>query len=574
MTMALDVAQNDILLAMMDGLVGEKADLEATQIAFETTRGDFTARFRAAVQAGFAQLVRAEVFIEIPENPERLSKDELDALVRPAAEGFLRSYPTKGELLEQVERIRRRQERRPAWIPRIDRDGNPLPSESQPDREADQFARQPKAVTGFPELGPVSVEVLAGYEDRPELVMAAGGLGELEMVLHTVLGTARNDDPRNVIRIDAQSNEALVPPAARWWSQDALQGLPAAEDVGVASELLATSPTVGNHAVEEATQAGLLTAIDALAAAGDWRFSPLWRLDTWGSGHDAMTSAAARAALAGWAEGKRSGLIVYVHGGAFHAHEGTYGDPGPLHSYLMCVSRTAATRDGFDAVHRLMLSCPGEDWCHRGGCDVEPCLELEALLRSVVTSGIAADQVRAEGNKDHQQLYGGGDDVGYTGTVLEAAAARLVACGWADLGRSEWEGGIEEACFRRGEHCLTVAYDPLTRQLQLADGGSELDLTLQMLAEDGFLTGEEGAETIDVGAAAAQGWSTEILDAAEEGLRGRISSLPGLDSAVRITLLGLHPHADGSLRGPGSSGLIDVQLTAFLSSVGVLKSVE
>src|SRR5205809_7785856 len=87
------------LLAMMDALIGEDADLEPASIAFETTRGDFTARFTAAVEALFAELVRPEVFIDIPEQPQQLGKAELEALVRPAAVGFLRSYPSKDELV-------------------------------------------------------------------------------------------------------------------------------------------------------------------------------------------------------------------------------------------------------------------------------------------------------------------------------------------------------------------------------------------------------------------------------------------------------------------------------------------
>jgi hypothetical protein len=568
--MALGVAENEILLVMLDRLVGDKTDLEAAQAAFETTGGGFTARFRAAVQARFAEMVQPEIFIQIPEDPDRLTKDELDDLVRPASEGFLRSYPTKGELLEQVELIRRRQERRPAWIPRIDCDGNPLPSDPLLTGEPGQPDGHSIVVTGFPELGQVTVELPAGDEDRPELTMAAGGIGELEIVLHTVLGTARNDDPRSEVRLDAQANEALVPAAARWWSREPLQGLTAAEDPGVASELLATSPTLGSHPVEEATHAGLLAAIDALAAAEDWRYSPPWRLDAWGSDQDAMMSTVACAAIAGWAEDGRSGLIVYVHGGAFHAHDGIFGEPGPLHSYLLCVSRSSATRDGFDAVHRFTLSCPGENWCRRGGCTEEPCLELEALLRPIITAGIAADAVRTEGQQAYQQLYGGAERAEYADTVLDIADVTLAAAGWADLGRSEWEGGIEEGHFRRGEHCLTVAYDPVNRQLQLADGKPELELTLQLLADDGLLTGDEGAESLDTGEDAVQSWGADLLDAASELLRGRISPLPGLEDAVRITLVGLHPHADGSLRGPGSSDLVEEQLTTFLRATRVL----
>jgi hypothetical protein len=109
--------QNDLMLSMMGTLVGDGVDLEPVRKAFESAKGDFTAKFTAAVQARMAQLVVPEVFIDLPEHPEDLRKADLEALVRPAADGFLRSYPTKDELLDQADRIRRRQERRPAWIP-------------------------------------------------------------------------------------------------------------------------------------------------------------------------------------------------------------------------------------------------------------------------------------------------------------------------------------------------------------------------------------------------------------------------------------------------------------------------
>jgi hypothetical protein len=43
--------ENEMWLAMMDALVGAKADLEPAKIAFETTRGEFATRFTAAVDA-------------------------------------------------------------------------------------------------------------------------------------------------------------------------------------------------------------------------------------------------------------------------------------------------------------------------------------------------------------------------------------------------------------------------------------------------------------------------------------------------------------------------------------------
>jgi hypothetical protein len=79
-------SQNDVLLSMMNSLVGNRVDLEPVRKVFESTRGDFAAKFTAAVQARFAQMVVPEVFIDVPEHPEELRKAELEALVRPATE--------------------------------------------------------------------------------------------------------------------------------------------------------------------------------------------------------------------------------------------------------------------------------------------------------------------------------------------------------------------------------------------------------------------------------------------------------------------------------------------------------
>ena len=109
--------RNEFLLATMEMMVGDDVGLETARIAFETTPGNFRAKFTAAVQARLAQSAAPEVFIEIPEFPDQLRKVELEALVRPAAVGFLRSSPSKDELLDQVASIRHRQQTLPASGP-------------------------------------------------------------------------------------------------------------------------------------------------------------------------------------------------------------------------------------------------------------------------------------------------------------------------------------------------------------------------------------------------------------------------------------------------------------------------
>jgi hypothetical protein len=566
-------SQNDLLLSMMRTLVGDGVDLEPVRNAFESTKGDFTAKFTAAVQARLAQMVVPEVFIDLPEHPEELRKADLEALVRPVVNGFLPSYPNKAELLDQADRIRRRQERRPAWIPRLDQDGRPIPGPETDSSDTEAPPERPLVVTALAELGDVTVLLPAEAEERPEMAMMPGGVGEWEAVLYAVLDVTSERGPATTVPIDAQANEALVPEGVRWWSTEPARSLPATQDPGVASELLATSTTLGGLPVTDNTHEGYEAVATALESAGDWRYSARWLLDAWGPGDDAGTMATARAAIAGWAGEDRSGLIAYVYGGALHGTEGLIGLPGPLHSYLLCVSRSADGTDTVDAVHRVILSCPGENWCHRGGCPDTGFLEAATVVTSIVTAGDACDLADEDGGwagDAYQRLYGvsGADE--YPEGVLDYLEAILAGAGWVELDRSTWEGGLEESLLRRGEHCLTASYDPVTRQVRLVDGKPELETMLQLLADDGVLTGSDDQETVDTSQAGAQRWGAELLTAAEDLLRGRINELRQLAVPLQGALLGLHPHADGTLRGPESTTLAERQFTVLLRTAGVL----
>jgi hypothetical protein len=569
--------QNDLLLSMMRTLVGDGVDLEPVRQAFEFTRGDFTAKFTAAVQARLAQLVVPEVFIDLPEHPEELRKADLEVLVRPAADGFLRSYPTKDELLDQAGRIRRRQERRPAWIPRLDRDGKPMPGPEAESADAEPRPERPLVVTALAELGDVSILLPAPANDRPELAMAPGGIGEWGAALYAVLGVTGERGPAATVPIDAQANEALVPDGLRWWSTERARLLPAAQDPGVASELLATSVTLGGLAVSDNTVDGYEAVAGALASAGDWRYSPRWLLDGWSPGDDARVLAACRACIAGWADEGRSGLIVYVYGGALHSNEGLFSVPGPLHNYLLCVTRSADGTDPVAAVHRVILSCPGENWCHRGGCPDAGFPEVAALLTPVVTAGEAAqaaDGIGGWAGEAYARLYGASGVDGYADSVLDHIEVMPAGTGWVELDRSTWEGGLEESLLRRGQHCLTASYDPVTRQVRLVDGKPELEATLDLLADDGVLTGGDDQVSVDTSEATVERWGTDLLTAAEDLLRGRIAELPQPAAPVQGGLLGLHPHADGTPRGPESTTLVDEQLAVLLRTAGVISNAD
>ncbi|GAA1857855.1 hypothetical protein GCM10009736_26140 [Actinomadura bangladeshensis] len=200
MVMFRPYGQNDLLLAMMETLVRD-GDWAPVQAAFESTKGDFTAKFVVALEARFAQLVPPEVFIDVPERPEELRKADLDALVRPVAEGFLRSYPSKDELVSQAHQIRRRQDRRPPWIPRLDMDGNRIPMPKTEESSGRTHPARPLTITALSELGEVPVLLPAEDWERPELAMMPGGIGEWGAALHAVLGLTHERGPATTVRL-------------------------------------------------------------------------------------------------------------------------------------------------------------------------------------------------------------------------------------------------------------------------------------------------------------------------------------------------------------------------------------
>jgi hypothetical protein len=152
--------ENELLLGAMELFTREGADIDAAEKAFAGTRGDFRAKLTAALQAVTVAQLTPERFVEIPANPESLSKAELWALVEPNV-GFIRSNASKAELVDALASIRHRQERRPAWMPRTP-DSVLRAAEDGDATKGDSwlaFARVPLTLTGLPELGVVAAEV-------------------------------------------------------------------------------------------------------------------------------------------------------------------------------------------------------------------------------------------------------------------------------------------------------------------------------------------------------------------------------------------------------------------------------
>lgn len=175
-----------------------------------------------------------------------------------------------------------------------------------------------------------------------------------------------------------------------------------------------------------------MTAVDVLADAGDWRHSPRWVLDMYDPGPHAKILATARASLAGWADDTGSGLFVHVDGSALHETEGVLLTPGFLHSYLLWIARSPDGRDPIAAIHRVVLACPGEGWCRRGGCpeaDTDVVRQLCADLSVAADFGGNAQAGPEWTRKTYNGMYGTDLDLDGRGPRTRGGATRCSGLG-------------------------------------------------------------------------------------------------------------------------------------------------
>jgi hypothetical protein len=78
-------ARNGLYLVFVGMLYGDHADADAAEQAFNSTDRTFLERITAAINVLLRPHLEPESFIEIPENPEQMTRADLDALVRPVA---------------------------------------------------------------------------------------------------------------------------------------------------------------------------------------------------------------------------------------------------------------------------------------------------------------------------------------------------------------------------------------------------------------------------------------------------------------------------------------------------------
>ena len=79
------------------------------------------------------------------------------------------------------------------------------------------------------------------------------------------------------------------------------------------------------------------------------------------------------------------------------------------------------------------------------------------------------------------------------------------------------------------------------------------------MADDGGLVEGDNGDASTPAKHLSRCWGLDLLIVADDLLHNRINDLPQLTSPAQATVLGLHPHADGDLRGPKSRSLLEGQ---------------
>jgi hypothetical protein len=564
---------NGLFLAFAEMLYGDEADEGAAEQAFTSSDGPFLERITAAINALLRPHLEPERFIEIPDNAEKMKRADLEALVRPVAEGFVQSQPTKDELLYELGLIARRQASRPSWMPRTD------DSVSSGDvmEESEDFLRPvPMALTGFSELGEVTITAPAYYGDVV-YDAASRDPAVLQLALLTIFGAADASAAGRTIRGDGDALDALVPVERRWWLPPEMAPTPRAadEDPGVAVEVLATTQSLGGMPVQDiqGPDAAALVA-DVLLGTGSWNHSPRIVVDGWQPFEGSRFRSLARASFAGWADDSDEGFVVAVLSGGWEETAGVFPLGHRLHaSIVWWTAPPPGATEAAGVLRRIVLHCPGAGACQRGGCEITV---DDALLAAVgivaadatVTVPIAAGADWAA-DSHRSSLLGTDDDE--SDEVLSAVTRPLLAAGWEEISNSSSELGDAGVLLSRQGQVLTVEYRPLTRSVVLTDGRPELDMLSQLLADEGGRAeGPEGLDRVDRTAAAAAGWDDPLLTVMEKHLLGELPAENVLPEPIEMLLAGIWPWGTGVPQSDHDWDLVNRQVAPWLARTTLL----
>jgi hypothetical protein len=467
--------ENELLLGAMELFTGKGAAVEAAERAFAGTRGDFRAKLTAALQAVTVAQLTPERFVEIPANPESLSKAELWALVEPNVV-FIRSSASKAELVDALTSIRRRQERRPAWMPRTP-DSVACPAEdgdATGDDSWSAFTRVPLKLTGLPELGPLAAEVPSWYE-QPVYAPDALTATAVQLALLTALGIG--PDPR----ADQTVNVEDPIPNPFGFAQDGVEveaGASLSAEGGHAAviELLATTATLGGVPItdEDSEHASL----EVLASAGDWWHSPAIVLDCDSPFGDGARRTVARCSAAGWtnADSGDTGFVILTDAIAADS-DGTVAAGGSdLHRFMLWWELPGDDKPEGDsaveaqldlsagALHRLVLHCPGEDRCLRDECPSVDTVDIDLIMALIAGKATAVASMLAGGDwatRAYLRTLADSDDPGVyeePGAIMWIAEQALVDCGWQAASRGFWDTGDVDRLLYRDGHVILVRH--------------------------------------------------------------------------------------------------------------------
>lgn len=571
---------NEFMLAAMGTFTGPDTSFTDAEQAFLQTRGDFQAKFTAALRVITIAKLKPEKFFAIPEDLESLSKQELVDLVPPDGGVFVRSNASKDDLRDALRSISRRQRERPYWTPRTpDSVLDPTQADQEPEKEPPSaFETVPGSLAGLPEIGTIATQVPAWYGD-PVYVAGDESGPALQLMILAALGIGPDTMPeRTIIAEDPFPSPFLV--ISTEGDTGALQGAEQLVDLSVEDgpsaviELLATTRTLGGVPVTDETAED---AIGVLLNAHDWWHSPAIVMDVHSPFGDGAQRTIVRASSAEWVntnEG-RVGFIVLVNVASGDSDGFVAAGVGALHQFSLWWEASGvhepATHGG--TWHRLVQHCTGGDSCLRNGCPASRAPEVDwlatqvaseaAVIASMLTAGDWATNayLRALANPDDASVYE------EQGGVMWIAEGILEGLGWLPVGRSSWDIGDQDLLLYRSGHVLLVRHHATHRELSVSDGMEELATIRDMLEEDEE-PGNAGEEQSAMPADTDRDAQTEA--ALDECLRllkaDEITPLNGLQ--YRSTpLLCLWPWGDGQPHTEHSHERIRTWLEKWLPSL-------
>jgi hypothetical protein len=488
---------NELMLAAMSVFTASDASFTDAEQAFLQTRGDFKAKLTAALRIMTIAKLKPEKFFAIPEDLESLSKQELVDLFPPDGGVFVRSNASKDDLRSALRQISRRQRGRPRWMPRTP-DSAPDPAQADQEDEEEPssaFDTVPGSLAGLPEIGTITTQVPAWYEDPAYVAGDASGPA-LQLTLLAALGIGPDAIPERTIIAE----DPIPGPFTFFSAEEEGTGAPERAEQPVALsvqdgpaaviELLATTRTLGGLPVKDESAED---AIGVLLNADGWWHSPAIVMDVHSPFGLGSQRTVARVSSAEWTDTDegRVGFVVLVNVASAHSDGFVAAGTGDLHQFTLWWEASSvdesATREG--TWHRLVQHCTGEDSCLRNGCPASGAPEVGWLAAQVASEATAVASMLEAGNwatKAYLRTLADPDDPSVyeeQGGVMWIAEGILEGLGWHPVDRSSWDIGDQDLLLYRSGCVLLARHHATHRELSVSDGMEELAIVRDMLEE-------------------------------------------------------------------------------------------